>query len=212
VTVRNFRVNRQIRIPQVRLIDENGEQVGILSTDEARRRADEAGLDLVEVSPNAQPPVCRILDFGKFKYDQRKKERGTGQRHHAAHLKELRVRPMIDKHDLEYRLKKGREFLEHGHKVQVVCIFRGRQMDHPELGYNVMREVAESLADQGKIETPAKLMGRRMTMLLAPSGHAQSASKAKRSEKAGHDGVSRGPDSTGGPGGPGPETPAVNAG
>jgi translation initiation factor IF-3 len=201
VTVRNFRVNRQIRIPQVRLIDEKGEQVGIISTDEARRRADDAGLDLVEVSPNAQPPVCKIIDFGKFKYDQRKKERGTGHRHHATHLKELRVRPMIDKHDLEYRLKKGREFLGHGHKVQVVCIFRGRQMDHPELGYNVMREVAGQLSDVGKIETPARLMGRRMTMLLAPSSTA--AVKAKRPEKSA-------PSSDGAAGESG--TPAVNAG
>jgi translation initiation factor IF-3 len=162
---RNFRVNRQIRIPQVRLIDENGEQVGIVSTDDARRRAEGAGLDLVEVSPNAQPPVCRILDFGKFKYDQRKKER-SGKLHHAIGLKELRVRPMIDPHDLEYRLKKGREFLAQGHKVQVVCVFRGRQLDHPEHGHRVMNHVAEALADLSRVEIPPRLMGRRMTMLL----------------------------------------------
>jgi translation initiation factor IF-3 len=184
VAVRSFRINRQIRIPQVRLIDENGEQVGIVSTDDARRRADEAGLDLVEVSPQAQPPVCRILDFGKFKYDQRKKERGTGHRHHAAHLKELRVRPMIDRHDLGYRLKKGLEFLANGHKVQVVCIFRHRQLDHPELGYNVMREVADSLAGVGKVETPARLMGRRMTMLLTPTATATAEKPGLKAKKA----------------------------
>ena len=160
-----YRINRQIRIAEVRLIDQNGEQVGIVTTMDAMRRAEEAGLDLVEVSPTARPPVCRILDFGKFKYAQKKKERGT---HRAgSQLKELRVRPAIDKHDLEYRLEAGRKFLEQGHKVQVVCIFRGRQMAHPEHGYQVMQRVADTLADISKIESPAKLMGRRMTMLLA---------------------------------------------
>ncbi len=160
-----YRVNRQIRIPEVRLIDEKGEQVGVVPTQEAMKRAEEAGLDLVEVSPTAKPPVCRILDFGKFKYAQRKKEKGTHAR--ASQLKELRVRPAIDKHDLEYRLDAGRKFLEQGHKVQVVCIFRGRQMAHPEHGYQVMDQVRESLADISKVEMPPKLMGKRMTMLLA---------------------------------------------
>ena len=185
---RNFRVNRQIRIPEVRLIDETGEQVGIVSTDDARRRAEDAGLDLVEVSPTARPPVCRILDYGKFKYEQRKKER-TGSKHATSQLKELRVRPMIDSHDLEYRLKKGREFLSQGHKVQVVCVFRGRQMDHPEHGHRVMREVADHLADLSKVEVPPRLQGRRMTMLLtatsqpatkpAPKGEAKGKGKGK---------------------------------
>lgn len=163
---RNFRVNRQIRIPQVRLIDEKGEQIGIVSTDDARRRAETAGLDLVEVSPTAEPPVCRILDFGKFKYEQRKKEKG-GHKSHASGLKELRVRPMIDKHDLEYRIKQGYQFLVEGHKVQVVCVFRGRQMDHPEHGHRVMAEVAQALAEVGKIESAPRMLGKRMTMLLA---------------------------------------------
>jgi translation initiation factor IF-3 len=165
VTARNFRVNRQIRIPEVRLIDHVGNQVGVVRTDEARRMADEVGLDLVEVAPTAAPPVCRIMDYGKFKYEQRKKEKG-GHRGHTSQLKELRVRPMIDKHDLEYRLKKGREFLEEGHKVQVVCVFRGRQMEHPEHGRRVMEQVAETLADISKIESHPRLMGRRMIMLL----------------------------------------------
>lgn len=166
MATRNFRVNRQIRIPEVRLIDQNGEQLGIVKTDDARRKAEDAGLDLVEVSPTAQPPVCRILDFGKFKYDQRKKER-AGHKPHSSQLKELRVRPMIDKHDLEYRLKQGREFLEEGHKVQVVCVFKGRQMDHPEHGYRVMQHVAETLGDVSRVEAHPRMMGRRMTMLLS---------------------------------------------
>lgn len=165
MTATEFRVNRQIRIPEVRLIDEKGAQIGIVPTQEALKKAEEVGLDLVEVSPTARPPVCRILDFGKFKYAQRKKEKGTHSR--ASQLKELRVRPAIDKHDLEYRLEAGRKFLEQGHKVQVVCIFRGRQMAHPEHGYQVMKQVADTLGDISKIEMSPKLMGRRMTMLLA---------------------------------------------
>ena len=166
MTSRQFRVNRQIRIPQVRLIDEKGEQLGIVNVEDARRRAEEVGLDLVEVSPTAVPPVCRILDFGKFKYEQRKKDR-DGHKHHTSQLKELRVRPMIDSHDLEYRVKQGREFLIEGHKVQVVCVFKGRQMDHPEHGYRVMQQVADTLADVGRIESSPKMLGKRMTMLLA---------------------------------------------
>ena len=162
----DYRRNRQIRIPEVRLIDEKGEQVGIVSIEDARRRAEDAGLDLVEVSPQARPPVCKILDFGKFKYAQRKKEKGGHKA--STQLKELRVRPAIDTHDLSYRLKRGREFLESGHKVQVVCIFRGRKMAHPEHGFNVMKQVAEELADLSKLEVPPKMMGRRITMLLSP--------------------------------------------
>ena len=161
----DYRVNRQIRIPEVRLIDQHGAQIGVVATAEAMKMAEVAKLDLVEVSPMAKPPVCRILDFGKFKYAQRKKERGHHSR--ASQLKELRVRPAIDKHDLEYRLEAGRKFLEQGHKVQVVCIFRGRQMAHPEHGYAVMKQVAEQLGDICKIESHARLMGKRMTMLLS---------------------------------------------
>jgi len=161
----DYRVNRQIRIPEVRLIDEKGAQIGVVTTAKTMRLAEAAKLDLVEVSPMAKPPVCRILDFGKFKYAQRKKERGHHSR--ASQLKELRVRPAIDKHDLEYRLDAGRKFLEQGHKVQVVCIFRGRQMAHPEHGYDVMKRVAEHLADISKVEMQPRLLGRRMTMLLA---------------------------------------------
>ena len=165
-TQTTYRVNKQIRIPQVRLIDEKGEQRGILATDDARRLAEEAELDLVEVAPNAVPPVCRIMDFGKFKYAQRKKERG-GKRGHASGLKELRVRPAIDEHDLTYRLDQGRRFLAAGNKVNVVCIFKGRQRAYPELGEQVMRKVAEALGDVSKIESPPKMAGNRMIMTLA---------------------------------------------
>ena len=164
----NFRVNRQIRAREVRLIDADGEQVGVVTIEDAIRRAQDASLDLVEVSPTARPPVCRVMDFGKFKYAQRKKERTSGKKARgASNLKELRVRPAIDTHDLSYRLENGRRFLNEGHKVQVVCIFRGRQMAHPEHGYEVMRKVASNLEDVAKIEVPAKMTGNRMTMMLS---------------------------------------------
>ena len=133
---KRIRVNRQIRISPVRVIGHDGGQLGIMEVDKAMALAEEHGLDLVEVAPTARPPVVRVMDFGKFKYAQKKKERGTGVK--ASLLKELRVRPAIDRHDLEYRLKQGREFLEEGHKVQVVCVFKGRQLDHFEHGYKVM--------------------------------------------------------------------------
>lgn len=162
-----YRVNRQIRVPEVRVIGADNEQLGIISTDDARRIADEAGLDLVEVQPNAVPPVCRVMDYGKFKYAQKKKERGATRSKAHSTLKELRVRPAIDPHDLEYRLVQGRKFLEEGHKVQVVCIFRGRQRAHPEMGYRVMEQVAATLGDISKVENKPKMNGPRMTMLLA---------------------------------------------
>ncbi len=164
-----YRKNQRIRVPEVRLVDENGEQAGVVETNDARRRAKEAGLDLVEVSPNARPPVCKIMDYGKFLYQQRKKEKANkSTTKGSSQLKELRVRPAIDDHDLSYRLDNGIKFLQTGHKVQVVCIFKGRQMAHPEHGFDVMKKVAEALKDFGKIEAPAKMMGRRMTMLLSP--------------------------------------------
>jgi translation initiation factor IF-3 len=162
-----YRINRQIRVPQVRVIGADNEQIGVIDTNDARRLADEAGVDLVEVQPNADPPVCRVMDYGKFKYAQKKKERGSGKSKAHSTLKELRVRPAIDPHDLEYRLVQGRKFLEEGHKVQVVCIFRGRQRAHPEMGYKVMERVAETLGDISKIETRPKMNGPRMSMLLS---------------------------------------------
>ncbi len=168
MSVQNYRRNRRIRVNEVRLIDENGEQVGIVSTKDALERARRAGLDLVEVAPTARPPVCKILDWGKFNYEQNKKEKkGSGPKAKSG-LKELRVRPAISDHDLSYRLKDGRKFCEEGNKVLVVCIFRGRQMAHPEHGYDVMKRVSTAMADVAKVEMPAKLMGKRMTMLMAP--------------------------------------------
>ena len=198
-----YRKNNRIRVPQVRLIDEEGEQAGIVDTNDARRRAQEAGLDLVEVSPNARPPVCKIMDYGKFMYQQRKKDKKNKSGHKgSSQLKELRVRPAIDDHDLSYRLENGRRFLGVGHKVQVVCIFRGRQMAHPEHGFTVMKKVADDLSDISKVESPAKMVGRRMTMMLSPLSAAQRA-RAARPADEGRDGQAPAP----GPAQPEPAPP-----
>ncbi|MDP6938221.1 MAG: translation initiation factor IF-3 [Planctomycetota bacterium] len=184
MATQDYRLNHRIRVPEVRLIDEKGEQHGVVATNEAKRLAQDAGLDLVEVSPNARPPVCKIMDFGKFKYQQRKKDRkGGGGKKGITGLKEMRVRPAISDHDLSYRLTDGRKFLEEGHKVQVVCIFRGRQMAHPEHGYDVMRRVSSNLEDLSKIEVPARMAGRRMTMMLSALTTDQRRKKAKELEE-----------------------------
>ncbi len=166
------------------MIDENGDQAGVVSTKDALQRAQEAGLDLVEVAPTARPPVCKILDWGKFNYEQSKKnKRDKGSSKGKSGLKELRVRPAISGHDLSYRLTDGRKFLDEGHKVLCVCIFKGRQMAHPEHGYDVMRQVAADLVGISKVEMPATMMGRRMTMRLSPLPLTQRRAAAKEREQ-----------------------------
>jgi len=165
-----LRINGRIKAKKIRLIDEENEQQGIMETPEAMNRAYEAGLDLVEVAPTSDPPVCRIMDYGKWLYEQKRKSREAQKKHqkHSATLKEIRLRPETDKHDLDMKLKHGREFLEKGHKLQFTMFFRGRQMLHRDRGFNVLEEIAESLQDIAKIERPAKMSHRRMTMLLVP--------------------------------------------
>lgn len=162
------RVNEQIRISQVRLVNQDNEMVGVVPTPEALRMAREAGLDLVEVSPESSPPVCRILDFGKWKYEQSKKTKG--QKSKTTELKEVRLgRSMkIDPHDVAIRLNQARKFLMEGHKVQIVQNFRGREMAHKDRGYERMKEIANQLADIAKVEVTPKLAGRRLNMILAP--------------------------------------------
>jgi len=132
--------------------------------------AREVGLDLVEVAPTSEPPVCRIMDYGKWLYEQKRKTREAHKKHqhHATTLKEIRLRPETDAHDLEIKLKHGREFLEKGHKLQFTMFFRGRQMLHRENGYAILEKITESLQDLAKIERPAQMSGRRMTLLLVP--------------------------------------------
>jgi len=154
----------------VRLVDALNNQVGIIDTKEAIERAREAGLDLVEVAPTSDPPVCRIMDYGKWLYEQKRKTREAHKKNvrHTATLKEIRLRPETDKRDLDIKVNHGREFLEKGHKVQFTMFFRGRQMLHRDHGYAMLEEITESLQDLAKIERPARMAGRRMTLLLVP--------------------------------------------
>jgi translation initiation factor IF-3 len=161
-------VNRQIRISPVRVIAPDGSQLGILEVDVALARAQEEGLDLVEVAPTARPPVVRIMDYGKFKFEQAKQARLAKKKQHVILLKEVKYRPGIDDHDFDTKTRHARRFIEEGNKVKVTMMFRGRQVAHPELGKEVLDRVANELADIGKIETDAKLEGKNMTMILAP--------------------------------------------
>ncbi len=165
-TRREPRVNDRIRIREVRLIDANGDQVGIVPTMDAMRRAAEASLDLVEVAPDARPPVCKIMDYGRYKYEQKKKHHKPGTKAHAARLKEVRLRPKTDVHDYNVKLKRARKFLEQGDKVQLVLMFRGREMAHQDRGRALLERMCNDLEDIAKVERSGKMEGRRMTLLL----------------------------------------------
>ena len=162
------RINRQIRVPQVRLIGVKGEHLGVVGTEEAIRMAQEAEVDLVEVAPAAQPPVCRLLDYGKFRYSKQKKEAEAKKKQHVTQLKELRVRPGTDDHDLERQLKKAHEFLSDGQRVKFTLRFRGREMAHQQLGREKLLRVADQLSDVGWIELEPRTDGRVMNLVLAP--------------------------------------------
>lgn len=151
------------------MIDEENQQVGVLSTDMAMERARDAGLDLVEVAPSSDPPVCRIMDYGKWKYDQKKRDHKSRQKQHQVVLKEVRLRPKIEEHDQMVKMKKARGFLEKGGKVQFTMLFRGREMAHLDLAMDIFNEFESQLGDIGKVEMPARQQGRRMTMVMAPS-------------------------------------------
>ena len=164
----DYRVNRQIRIAEVRLIDQNGEQVGIVTTADAMRRAEEAGLDLVEVSPNSDPPVCKILDYGKFKFQEQKKKNEARKRQKTVEIKEIKLRPNIDIHDYEVKAKAMHRFFEEGDKVKVTLRFRGREMAQTELGVRLLEKVKAETATMAKVESEPQMEGRQMIMILAP--------------------------------------------
>ncbi len=149
----------------MRVISDSGEQLGIISTSEALEKAREAGLDLVEVAPNEKPAVCRIMDFGKYKYEKKKR---TGQSAHHVKTKEIRLRPKTGEHDIEFKVKRAKKFLQHKDKVQVTVIFRGREMAHIEEGRRVMDEVVQELMEYGKLESPPRQHARRMLCTIAP--------------------------------------------
>jgi translation initiation factor IF-3 len=179
------RVNERIRVPEVRLIGPNGEQVGIVRIDDALRVAADADLDLVEVAPNAKPPVCKIMDYGKFKYETALKERESRKNQQQTVVKEQKLRPKIDDHD--YQTKKGHvvRFLEAGSKVKVTIMFRGREQSRPELGYRLLQRLGADVADYGFVETSAKQDGRNMTMVLAP--HRGAKTRARAAQQASGD-------------------------
>lgn len=165
---KRVRVNRQIRISPVRVIGADGSQLGILEVDAALRMAEDLGLDLVEVAATARPPVVRIMDYGKYKFEMAKQARQAKKKQHVIELKEVKYRPGIDDHDFDTKTRHARRFLEEKNKVKVTMMFRGRQVAHPELGQAVLERVATALADVGKIESAGRLEGKSMTMILAP--------------------------------------------
>ena len=165
-----IRINERIRVPQVRLIDTTGEQIGIVPTREALRMALEKGFDLVEISPTAKPPVCKIMDYGKYKYELNKKAKTAKKKQHIIQMKEMRLRPKIEEHDYQFKLKHIREFLEEGNKVKVFVEFRGREMAHQELGHKIIQRLEEDLKDLGIIEQKAKMEGRNLSLTFMPKG------------------------------------------
>jgi translation initiation factor IF-3 len=165
-----YRVNRRIRVPQVRVIGADGAQLGVLDTSEALRIAEEGGLDLVEVSPKAMPPVCKIMDYGKFKYEDSKKRKDAKKHQSTVTYKEIKFRPKTDAHDLDFKVKHIRRFLSEGNKARLVVIFRGREIVHPETGQAMLKKVVELTQDIAMVEQPPMMEGRRMLMIISPRG------------------------------------------
>jgi len=165
-----LRINRQIRAHKVRVISKDGKQVGILTLADAQKLADEDELDLVEIAPNASPPVCKIIDYGKYKYQQIKKEKESRKAQHQVKVKEIKFKPNIDTHDFLTKEKHAKEFIEKGYKVRITCTFRGREMLHVERGEKVIKRLVDDLKDIAVVEAPVKLMGKNMSTVLAPTG------------------------------------------
>lgn len=163
-----MRINREIRAPRVRVIDKDGGQLGIISTGEALIKAEQVGLDLVEIAPTADPPVCKIVDYGKFRYQQTKKDKENKKAQHQVKVKEVKVKPNTDEHDRATKVKHAREFIEKGNKVRITCTFRGREMQHPEFGEKIVKGMIEELSDIATPESPAKMLGRSLSVVLAP--------------------------------------------
>jgi translation initiation factor IF-3 len=161
-------VNRRIRVPQVRVIGADGGQLGVLDTSEALRIAEEGGLDLVEVSPKAMPPVCKIMDYGKFKYEDSKKRKDAKKHQSTVTYKEIKFRPKTDVHDLQFKVDHIRRFLLEGNKARLVVIFRGREIVHPETGQAMLKKVVDLTSDIAQVEQPPMMEGRRMLMIIAP--------------------------------------------
>lgn len=172
------RINDRIRVPEVRLVGPNGEQVGIVRIEDALRLAQEADLDLVEVAPQARPPVCKLMDYGKFKYESAQKARESRRNQQLTVIKEQKLRPKIDSHDYETKKRNVVRFLEHGNKVKVTIMFRGREQSRPELGYRLLQRLADDVVELGFVEAAPKQDGRNMIMVLAPHKNVKPKQKA----------------------------------
>ncbi len=168
-TREDYRVNEAIEARQVRLVDENGTMVGVVPLAVALERAVQAGLDLVEVAPNASPPVCKIMDFGKFKYEQQKKANAARKKQKVIEIKEIKMRPNIDENDYHIKMKKVRDFLEEGDKVKVTLRFRGREVAHQDIAMKLLERIREDVGELAKVEQMPKLEGRQMVMVMAPA-------------------------------------------
>lgn len=166
--VEQYRVNHRIRIPKIRVIGHDGVQLGVMDTPDALRLAKEQGLDLVEVSPKAIPPVCKIMDFGRFKYEIAKKEREERAKRTVIEVKEIKLRPVTNDHDFEFKVKHVREFLTEGNKTRLVIQFKGRESMHPETGHAILKRVVDACLDIGQVEQPAMMEGKKIILLLAP--------------------------------------------
>ena len=162
------RINDEIGVPRVRLVDERGQMVGVIGRNEALTMAVQAGLDLVEIAPNADPPVCKILDFGKYKYEEQKKKNEARKKQKIIEVKEIKLRPSIDDHDYEVKRRSMTEFIEEGDKVKVTMRFRGRELAHQEFGMDVLMRVRGDLDEIAKVEQMPRMEGRQMTMIMSP--------------------------------------------
>lgn len=165
---KDVRINERIRVPQVRVVDENGQMLGVLSTREAVEKARERGFDLVEVSPGAVPPVCRVMDYGKFKYEQSKKAKKAKRRQHVVHVKEIKMRPGIEAHDYGFKMNHARRFLEGHDRVKFILIFRGREVTHLDIGMALLQRVAQDLSEIATVEANPKKEGMSLIMVLSP--------------------------------------------
>jgi translation initiation factor IF-3 len=167
------RVNEQITSKEIRVVGADGEMLGVLSVAKAMELAEQVGLDLVEISPNAEPPVCKILDYGKYKYEQQKKANEARKKQKTVDVKEVKIRPGIEDHDYNVKMKAARKFLENGDKVKVTMRFRGREMAHQQIGMDLLKRMQEELADVSKVEFSPKLEGRQVMMVLGPEASKQ---------------------------------------
>ena len=164
---RGPRINEDITADEVRVVGADGEMAGVMSVAEGVKLAEEAGLDLVEVSPNAKPPVCKVLDYGKYKYEQQKKASEARKKQKTVDVKEVKIRPGIEDHDYQVKMRNARKFLENGDKVKVTMRFRGREMAHQDIGFNLLKRMIEELADVGKVDLHPKMEGRQIIMVLS---------------------------------------------